>query len=106
MPSAVEGRVLVASGNPYAASPSWERIDMLGNCRCPGFDIATGRSTILERTDMGTARVYFNDRDLVLDTDDLVGQAILLQAYNPVLDTWEEQFRGVVDEPNFDVHNS
>lgn len=98
-----DGRVLIAEGNPLAESPSWERFDELSNCRCAGWDITVGRSSVFEKTDVGTATVRFNDRAGVLDVDSLVGCAIQLQIRNPVTDMWEPSFRGVIDEPEFTV---
>lgn len=100
-----DGRVLIAtSGNPWAASPSWTRFDELSNCRCPGFDVVSGRSNIFELTDVGTATVHFADRARVLDTDSLVGRGIMLQIRNPVTGVWRPTWRGVIDEPTFDVY--
>jgi hypothetical protein len=99
-----DGRVLIASGgDPLAPSPSWDRYDDLPNCRCPGWEMTTGRSSVFERTDVGTAQVTFQDRGGVLDTDALVGRAIQLQIRDPVAATWESSFRGVVDEIEYGV---
>jgi len=64
----------------------------------------TGRSNVFEKTDVGTAIVHFEDRNRHLDTDALVGNAIQLQIRNPVTGVWEPTWRGVIDEPTFDVY--
>lgn len=102
-----DGRVLIADGNPLAAEPSWERFDEIPNCLSPGWDLTTGRQQeLLERTDTGSATVLFNDRARVIDDPELVGKAIQLQIHDPLTDTWEPQFRGVIDEPDYDLDPS
>lgn len=98
------GRVLIAGGNPLAASPTWARYDNLANCRCSGWDVTTGRSGVFEHTDVGTATVHFHDREHVLNTTSLIGRAVQLQILDPVTAIWEPSFRGVVDEATFDVY--
>lgn len=78
-------------------------MDELSDCRCAGWSTTVGRSSVFERTDVGTASVLFNDRARVLDVDSLVGCAIQLQIRNPVTGIWEPSFRGVIDEPEFTV---
>lgn len=100
-----DGRVLIAgTGNPWAATPSWTRFDELANCRCSGWEVVSGRSNVFEHTDVGTATVHFEDRAHVLDTDSLVGRAIQLQIRNPVTGVWVPSWRGVIDEPTFEVY--
>lgn len=107
-----DGRVLVAlDDGPLTASPTWTRLDDTDSF-VSGFDIHGGRQTNLDRTDTGTANVYFNDTTGRLDprntSSDLYGKIdgkqILLQIYNPVTATWEPQFRGTIDYANFDVN--
>jgi hypothetical protein len=98
------GRVLIAPGNPLAASPSWARYDELAQCRCAGWEVDTGRSSVFEVTDVGTATVHFEDRNRTLDTDSLMGRAILLQIRDPVTAVWEPSYRGVIDQATFDVY--
>lgn len=100
-----DGRVLIAtSGGPLTASPTWERFDELADCRCAGYDIQRGRQSELDITETGTARVYWNDRSQTLNDPDLVGRQILLQAWNPYYEEWVPQYRGVIDEPTFEVN--
>jgi hypothetical protein len=97
------GRVLIASGDPLAAEPSWDRVDNLGSgCRCYGFDYSRGRQSEFDVTNTGTARVYFHDMDGSFADDMLVGLQIMLQLYDPVAAAWEPVFRGHID----DIHNT
>lgn len=112
------GRVLVAfSDGPLVASPTWTRLDD-GSTFPPGFvagyDTHVGRQTLLSQTDTGTATVYINDRTGLFDPrkatspyyGELDGRQILLQLYNPVTATWEPQFRGLIDDVNYDIDGS
>jgi hypothetical protein len=101
-----DGRVLIAGGNPLVPSPSWTRYDELTNCRCSGWELTTGRSSVFERTDVGSATVSFHDRAGVLDEDELVGRPIQLQIRNPLTGVWEPSFRGVIDEVEATVSGS
>lgn len=100
-----DGRVLIdVGGNPLAATPTWARFDNLSDCRCSGFEISTGRQSEFDRTETGTATVHFNDRAQVLNDPDLVGSPIQLQVQDPTTGTWEEQYRGTIDDVTFDVN--
>ena len=89
-----DGRVLIATGSgPLVWEPSWSRFDELDGCRCAGFDWTRGRQSLFERTETGTARVYFHDRDGSI-TDALSGRQIMLQVFDPVEAAWEPVFRG------------
>jgi len=102
-----DGRVLVALGQgPMVASPTWTRYDTLTNCRCAGFDIDRGRQSEFDRTDTGTARVYFHDRAGTINDSALVGLQIQLQVQNPVTSAWVPQFRGVIDDITYEVDPS
>lgn len=91
---------------PLVAEPTWTRYDNLANCRCPGFDCESGRQSELESTGTGEARVYFNDREGVLNDADLVGLQIMLQLYNPVTATWHPRWRGHIDDISYNVNPS
>ncbi len=102
--SPADGRVLIApGGNPLDPEPTWERFDLLTNCRCSGFEISTGRQSEFDKTDTGTSSVYFRDRARVMDDPDLVGSPIMLQVQNPMTGIWEPQYRGTIDEPDYDL---
>ena len=92
------GRVLIASGGPLVAEPTWTRYDLLGSdCRCYGYDSFAGRQSELDITDTGTATVYFHDKNRSV-TKSLVGHQIMLQLYNPVLAEWQPRWRGHIDD--------
>ena len=102
-----DGRVLIAAAvNPWNPTPSWTRYDELPNCRCTGWDMTVGRSGLFEQTDVGSANVYFNDRNRHLDTNGLIGRAIQLQIRDPVTSVWQPSFRGVIEDASHDVHPS
>ena len=102
-----DGRVLIAlADGPLVASPTWTRFDELTNARCSGFDISTGRQSEFDVVETGSAQVFWADRNQTLNDPDLVGRQIMLQAYDPVAAAWVPQFRGIIDEPDFDVHPS
>jgi hypothetical protein len=99
-----DGRVLIAeTAGPLDPNPTWTRYDELPNCRCPGYDITTGRHSEFDVVETGSAQVFFNDRNQTMNDPALVGKQILLQAHDPVADLWFPQFRGIIDEPDFDV---
>ena len=110
MPSAVEGRVLVAlSDGPLEPNPTWTRLDAPGgdvpDQLIAGYDFKSGKQTFLSQVDAGSATVYLSDHRAALfdprngssSFNALDGKQILLQLYDPVLGVWEEQFRGVID---------
>ena len=127
---AVVGMMNIAFDHgPLVAAPTWTRIDQsaadgtTGSDGNPvsfpanfvaGYDITTGRQSLISQTDTGTATVYINDRDGLFDPNNvsspyfgkLVGRQILLQLRNPVTGIWEEQFRGLIDELHFDIDGS
>jgi len=98
-----DGRVLLAlADGPLAAAPTWTRYDTLVNCS--RIEIDSGRQSEFDVTDTGEATVFFNDTDGTLNDSDLIGLAIQLQVQNPVTDEWVPQFRGVIDDMEFDVN--
>jgi hypothetical protein len=113
------GRVLIAfNDGPLVADPTWTQID--DNNVFPanfvsGYDITTGRQTLLAQTDTGTATVYINDyKEALFDPRNvsspyfgkLDGRQIALQLYDPVRAVWELQFRGLIDEVTYDIDGS
>lgn len=102
-----DGRVLIAlTDGPLVASPTWTRFDTLTNARCSGFDVSTGRQSEFDVVETGSAQVFWSDRDQTLNDPDLVGRQIQLQAYDPCAAVWVPQFRGIIDDPDFEVHPS
>lgn len=114
MPSSVEGRVLVApDDDPLEPNPTWVRLDAptvdIPDQLIAGYDFKSGKQTFLSQVDTGTATVYISDHRAALfdpnngssDFNALDGKQILLQLYNPVLDEWEEQFRGLIDSTGY-----
>lgn len=110
MPSAVEGRVLVAPDDaPLEPNPTWVRLDApsgdIPDQLIAGYDFKSGKQTFLSQVDAGTATVYISDhraalfdpRNTMADFNALDGKQVMLQLYDPVLDVWEQQFRGTID---------
>lgn len=112
------GRVNIAfDDGPLVAAPTWTRLDdnnVFPEGFVAGYDIHVGRQTLISQTDTGTATVYINDRSGLLDDRNnsspyqgkLSGRQILLQLYNPVTATWEEQFRGLIEDYRYDIDGS
>src|SRR5215471_17642179 len=107
MPSAVGGRVLVPPDDaPLEPNPTWVRLDApsgdIPDGLIAGYDFKSGKQTFLSQVDAGTATVYISDHRAALfdprngssDFNALDGKQVLLQLYDPVLEVWEEQFRG------------
>ena len=100
------GRVLIAlDDGPLVADPTWTRLDDTDNL-VSGYDFQVGRQTLIAQTDTGTATVYLNDTtgDWSPATVMLAGKQIALQLFNPVTETWEPQFRGLIDEVTYDIN--
>lgn len=106
--SDVEGRVLIAPDDgPLEPNPTWTRIDApsgdIPDQLVAGYDIKSGRQTLLSQTDAGTATVFIADHRKALFEPGhglfgpLDGKQILLQLYDPTRDVWEQQFRGLID---------
>jgi hypothetical protein len=116
----VEGRVLIAfDDGPLEPNPTWTRIDAPGgdfpDQFVAGFDTQNGKQTLLAQTDTGTGTVYINDHKYGLFDprnasspfyESLDGKQILLQVFNPVLETWEPQFAGVLDGATYAMNNT
>lgn len=91
------------------SEPTWTRIDNSYENFCGGFEIRGGRQQADEQTDSASATVYFKDTQGYLDSANLssplyglAGKQIWLQAYDPVAESWESQFRGVIDYQHTD----
>jgi hypothetical protein len=113
------GRVLIAfDDGPLVANPTWTVIDQGGlfpNSFVSGYDITSGRQTLLAQTDTGSATVYINDHDLALFDprnasspyfQKLDGRQIMLQLYDPIAASWESQFRGHIDNVTYDIDDA
>lgn len=108
-----DGRVLVAfDDGPLVASPTWTRLDDTDNL-IAGIDIGPrGRGTLADQSDTSVAAVYVNDTDGLFDPANtgspyfgkLDGKQILLQCWDPVAATWEEQYRGTIDGYGYDIN--
>ncbi len=112
------GRVFIAfDDTPLEPDPTWTRIDDPTGVTFPksfvsGYDVTAGRQTLLAQTDTGTANVYINDRSGLFDHRNasspyygkLDGKQIMLQLLNPVTGLWESQFRGHIDDWQYDIN--
>lgn len=116
-----DGRVLFAPGDdPFEPSPTWVRIDDPTGTTFPdnfvsGYDTQNGRQSLVDQTDTGTATVYLNDYEQALfdprNTGSpyygaITGKQIMCQIWNPVTETWEQQFQGWIDETTWDIDGS
>jgi hypothetical protein len=108
------GRVFIAfDDGPLEPAPTWTCIDQGGSFPqsfVSGYDITSGRQTLLAQTDTGSATVYVNDHDSALFDPrnssspyfgKLDGRQILLQLYDPIAAAWRSQFRGIIDDYNY-----
>jgi hypothetical protein len=114
----MDGRAFIAfDDGPLEPSPTWTRID--GGSDFPeqfvsGYDTKNGRQTLISQTETGTATVYCNDREGLFDNrnmsspyiGELSSKQVLLQLFNPVTETWEPQFRGIIDDFSYDIDGS
>jgi hypothetical protein len=96
---------------PY---PAWTPIDTHPNL-VTSYSIDRGRSYELDQTDAGHATITITDPDGILDPTNPAGPYYgqirpLLPAavcrHNPVTDTWEQRFRGFVEDYTYEVHPS
>ncbi len=113
----VEGRVLIApDDDPLDPTPTWVRIDApndpwdIPDQFVAGYDTTNGKQTLLSQTGTGTATVFINDHKLgPFDSRNtgspwygkLDGKQILLQLYDPVVEAWEPQFQGLIDNVSY-----
>jgi len=116
----VPGRVLIAfTAGPLVPDPKWTRIDgadaPFPDQFVSGYDIRSGRQTLLSQTDTGTATVYINDHETGLFDprnvsspyyQQLDGRQIRLQLYDPVAEVWEDEFRGWIDDITWAIDGS
>lgn len=107
-PSEQVGRVLIApDDDPLEPEPTWVRLDApsadIPDQLIAGYDFKSGKQTLLSQVDTGTATVFIADHHKALFEPgngmfgSLDGKQILLQLYDPVLNVWEQQFRGIID---------
>jgi hypothetical protein len=110
-----DGRVLFAPDDgPLEPTPTWVRMDAPGgdfpDQFIAGYDVKSGKQTLLSQTDTGTATVYCNDQKYgLLDPrntssplhDQMTGKQIMLQLFDPVREVWEPQFRGILDSASY-----
>jgi hypothetical protein len=114
-----DGRVLIAPEDPpLEPNPTWVRVDAPGgdfpDQFVSGFDLSNGKQTLLAATDTGTATVYCNDRSGLFDPrnasspyyQELDNKQIMLQLFDPVLETWETQFRGNIEAAAYVLDNT
>ncbi len=99
---------------PLEPNPTWTYLDdatVFPPQFVAGYDTRNGRQTLISQTETGTATVYINDRAGLFDDRNfdspyigqLSGRQILLQLWNPVTEVWEPQFRGIIDDYNYDI---
>src|SRR6185295_10727098 len=118
-PTPAMGRVGIAfSDGPLEPEPTWTFIDQGGDFPqnfVSGYDLESGRQTLISQTDTGTARVYIYDHELALFDPrnvsspyfgQLDGRQILLQLWDPEAEAWEEQFRGHIDDITWTIDGS
>lgn len=102
---------------PREPHPTWTWLDGedFPDQFVAGYNTDVGRQTLISQTDTGTATVYINDHELALFDDrnlsspyrgKLSGRQICLQLWNPVTETWERQFRGIIDDYRYDIDGS
>lgn len=92
-------------------TPTWTRIDDTDNL-VARIEIRRGRQSEFDRTDPGTATIFLNDKAGLFDPNNsgspyfgkLDGKPIALSVWNPVSDTWVQQFQGFVDDYGYNVH--
>jgi hypothetical protein len=106
------GRFNLAFGHPTLQPyPDWTAIDTHPNL-VTSYSIDRGRSYELDQTGGGTATVQIIDPDGILDPTNPAGpyygqirpmlQALLCR-HNPVTGTWEERYRGFVDDYSYEL---
>jgi hypothetical protein len=108
-------RFSLAFGHPTLQPyPDWTAIDAHPNL-VTSYSIDRGRSYELDQTGGGTATVQITDRDGILDPTNPAGayygqirpmlQALICR-HDPVTDTWEERYRGFVEDFAYEVDAS
>lgn len=90
--------------------PTWTDVTALASSLVASYDIDRGREDEFLGTDTGTARVWINDQDGILDPTNAAGpyyglieplRQILIELLNPVTDEWEERFRGFIEDYDY-----
>jgi hypothetical protein len=101
-----EGVSVAPSDTLVTVEPTWTRLDnMGGGLRVAEVQIRRGRSDEFERTDTGTMRVGFRDREGDVDPTlvDWTSRPFAFAVRNPVTDTWHPRFRGAIDEHDYNL---
>lgn len=101
-----EGVSVAPSGTRFTVAPTWTRLDNAGGgLRVAEVQIRRGRSDEFERTDTGTMRVGFRDRDGDVDPTvvNWISRPMAFAVRNPVTDTWHPRFRGDVDSHRYNL---
>src|SRR5262245_22378206 len=96
-----QGLSVAPGATKFVVTPTWTRLDDLSeDCRLASVEIRRGRSDEFERTDTGTMRVTFRDRDGTVDPTELnwISRPLAFAVRNPVDDTWHPRFRGHVED--------
>jgi hypothetical protein len=101
-----EGVSVAPTSTIFDVAPTWTRLDNAGGgLRVSEVQIRRGRSDEFERTDTGSCRVGFNDRDGDVDptTVDWISRPFAFAVKNPVTDAWHPRFRGGVAEHGYNL---
>jgi hypothetical protein len=103
-----EGLSVAPADTIFDVSPTWTRLDNMGNLRVSEVSIRRGRQDEFEATGTGEMTVTFNDRDGDVDptTVDWISRPIAFAVRDPVTDTWHPRFRGSVDDHHYDLDPS
>jgi hypothetical protein len=104
-----EGLSVAPSSTLFSVTPSWTRLDNRGGgLRTSRVEIRRGRTDEFERTETGTCRATFNDRDGDVDPTsvDWISRPLAFAVRNPVTDEWHPRFRGAIDDHGYDLDPS
>lgn len=111
----LEGVCIAPDDNMFTVDPIWVRLDLgIAGLHVASIDIERGRQDEFERTGTGTCTVIFNDTAGVLDPTNisspffgqLDAKPFGVAIRNPVTDTYEPRFRGVIDSYGFNLSPS
>jgi hypothetical protein len=101
-----EGVSVAPASTIFTVAPAWTRLDNLGGgLRVAEVQIRRGRSDEFERTDTGTCKVGFRDREGDVDPTvvDWISRPFAFAVRNPVTDTWHPRFRGGIDDHDYNL---
>jgi len=96
-----EGVSVAPASTRFTVSPTWTRLDNAGGgLRVSEVQIRRGRSDEFEKTDTGSCKVGFHDRNGAVDPTlvDWISRPFAFAVRNPVAGTWHPRFRGTVDD--------